>query len=405
MRVSLLLAREDFGRILEDTLSAHWHERFGREFKVCWGRPQTGPTVAVQQWHGNKYLNFFATDIAPNACMRFIRREYGRSVGLLRRPLQSAYVRLGTTALTRRALSQVAFTVTPPSPDGGKCILMGGNHRLRFLEPEQNTFRVVLKRGAARDYVSNEIAFRRSVPSSIIPRLMDVSATGNWFSEEFVQARGITRSHPDRGRAVQKEAIRRMIGEIVEPAIRYAPLFEVAAQRAQTIGEKLEGTPRLSPRCRAEVGQLTAELMAIVNEREWGRCSTGISWSHGDFQLGNMMDGDDCVWVVDWENVGWRSTGYDPLTLVLQSRRAGQLPRQLERMLIDERHPAHAIMKTWPGIEWGPKTRPVYVALWLLEEVIFHLKEKLEETVADPEPALETHVAEWTACATILART
>ena len=62
MRTSLLLQREPFGRILEETLERYWSSRGGARYAVTWYPRNPGEGVITkdgsQAWFGNIYFNY-----------------------------------------------------------------------------------------------------------------------------------------------------------------------------------------------------------------------------------------------------------------------------------------------------------------------------------------------------------
>lgn len=400
MRISLLLRREPFGAVLEQTLARYWQERHGRACDVRWGSRAATGKGAAQWWDGNSYLNYFATRNTPSGCLDLVRREYGRSVSRWKRPLQRAYVAAGTSAWTRRLLMPLHFSVSPAVPEGGRCLVVGGNHRLRIVDPAKRWSAVLHKVGARERFIANELAFRTAHAHPFIPELLEVGAARTWFCERYLELTGVTRLPPVRAKEVAAEALQLLSRHVIASSVKSATITDWSHQLVQAVLALLASGFEALFSYGAEVEELAVRLGQLAATA--GLFEIGVAWSHGDFQMGNLMDDGQRAWIIDWECVDRRFAGYDPLTYALGSRGPGRLAEKLRGLLEQTTHPAHPILAGWPGVDWKAGSRRAMLAVYLLEEILFHLNENSDRILFDPAGSFRPYFDEIDEAAQLL---
>ena len=91
-----------------------------------------------------------------------------------------------------------------------------------------------------------------------------------------------------------------------------------------------------------------------------------VSLTHGDFQPGNVLiptGNDGRIWIIDWEDASVRARCYDAMTWMLCSRFPIDLAGRIRR---------------FSGVDdsiWGEEMpRELAIALWTVEELIWHLE-------------------------------
>lgn len=311
MRVSLLMAREPFGEILAATLAEYWTVRYGEKYRVDW------VSHALEQpWWGNTYLNFFAASDTPEEAFSVLRREYSHSRVAWRRPLQKLYVRAATTFPMLRWLSNASFSVTPPVVDAGKILVLGGNHRLRLLEPQRGRSVVILKKGFNPKHIRDEIQLRTELRPACAPHLSAANAEEGWFEEAYVVGTPINRLSPDEEVKRKEDAVRSLWSQVVQPSLSWVSGDD---WRVRIVGKFRELTERCDARGGAELLRLAEELADLVVE-ELRVGELPFSWTHGDFQEANIVASEPETWVIDWESADHRFAAYDFFQLATGGR-------------------------------------------------------------------------------------
>ena len=129
-----------------------------------------------------------------------------------------------------------------------------------------------------------------------------------------------------------------------------------------------------------------------------GDCVT-TSLTHGDFQPGNILINGEGVWLIDWEYAARRQIGYDALVFMLRSRRPRGLATRLNKFVARGPDGTSLIDNlAWPRVNWRRvNCRWLSAALFLLEELVLHLKENDNPVFFRPGPGLLTLAAELAA--------
>lgn len=385
MRTSLLLAREPFGRILCDTLAAYWLARTGKEYHVEWQDNNPGPQFSqhrsMQVWFGNIYLNFFAVSYAPDEAFAPLRQEYIRSVNWWRRWPQRAYVNYAMSSAGRQRLAQAAIAVWPGVHDAHDCIILGGNRRLRLLQPTRRTTTVVLKRGFPREYLTVDVQTRLAAGAelSCAPRIGRHSIEDGWYEEEWVAGVPVNRLAPHLSRAAVETAHLLLATQLVRPSLRVdsaRDYLESVNRRLAVSLQILRGADiELSRKVQALHEGLIGELRRAGVE---GGTTLLTAITHGDFQSANLLWDGATVRLIDWENCRRRPAHFDMLSHAVGMTTRVDWARSFAALLVAPPAQLPAYRREWPGMEWNGACRKVNLGLFLVEQLATALEEDCE---------------------------
>ncbi len=380
MRISLLLEREPFGKVLETTLERFWEERTGQAHSVKWqmGRPDIGQLRerGAQAWLANTYLNAIFVPEAVSAVFDPVRREFTRSTVAWRRLPQAAYVALAS-GIGAAQLAQAGLSITPVIEHARHQLLVAGNHKLRLLDHRAGLAYGILKHGFDARFLENELTTRLQAAALglPVPELKQWSPDGWWFSEAYVSGTPVNRlSDPQ----VAQDAIERAtkaLGRLLEATLGE----EDASVYAQSLYERVV-TLAQANRLLSETEHQTLNGIAptLVRLAEGGRIATARV--HGDFQAANILVEGTKIWMIDWEYAAQRQAGYDALVFELAARRPHELAARIAQFVNDGPRdgPIGVMLRAgrWPGVLWREAgIRRQASALFLLEELVMHLEE------------------------------
>jgi hypothetical protein len=383
MRISLLLQREPFGQILENTLSQYWSLIYGEPFSVAWGvrsmthRASGGPS---QVWLANSFLNaIFPPDIESQA-FEPIRREFSHSVVRWRRPFQGGYVSAALSPWGAPFLSQYQLSVSPGVPCSSHTLIVPGNHKIRLLDHRTNQSAAVLKHGFPSNFIEREMAVRRQAQELNIPVpvLITTAVDGSWFSEQYLCGTPLNRlSLPaDQEAGLQQAA--RHLARLLTATCRSELLLDYASSLHTKISSLASASSLLSETDKQRLGQAADKLyhqLEIVSSAASRSIFTSIT--HGDFQPANILIERGQVWLIDWEYSERRQCRYDAFVFGLRARHPVGLEERLQSFI------QHGFKQfndpwweSWPGMEWfTPQDRRLSGVLFLLEELVLHLEE------------------------------
>jgi len=383
MRLSLLLAREPFPLIFEQTLSRFLWSWIGKPYEIRWSpqRPLSAShRRAGEFWLVNIYLNAIFIPQADPAVFDLVKQEFSRSLSWWRRWPQRFYVDLATSPRLAKWLAHAGVTLTPALPQAEQILLVPGNHKIRLLDFGEKTVYAMRKSGFPAIFLEREIEVRRLAEELglPVPRLKTVAGDGAWLSEEYVRGTPVNRiKDPAQARAACEEAhkalkvLHRHTWLEVE-AKQHVDLFATKAQaHIEANALMTPGSKRLFLQT---LDSLAARIKALLPA---GGHRLPTVLAHGDFQPANILVNADRFWLIDWEYSGRRQAVYDALTFRLGSRFPRGLSGRLHRLM------AQGISTggLWPDFScyadgWqDSRRRLLYGSLFLLEELVLRLKE------------------------------
>ena len=379
MRISLLLRREPFGKILEQTLASHWSHQFDAAYDVSWHGPRDdsrgSPSNGGERWVCNTLLNAIFVPGVDSQAFGPVRREFARSPKLWRRPFQWPYVQVATRRPLAARLAQATLTVTPPVPGSEHLLVLGGNHRVRVLDHHHERSYVITKSGFSTRYMHRELKVRRNPHGLPLPELLEAAPDDTWFVEEYIVGTPINRLGATAAAQHALHVVSEALQLWQETAVRPMVAQDYAAETAHDIGRLLEKNRWLGEEERGGLRQDLAMAMRLVSQSVGQGAGLETVQSHGDFQPANVLADGDRAWLIDWEYTGRRQRAYDPLTFALRSRFPAGLAKRV-RQALERTLPGQELLERWPGLRWTEASaRTRTLAVFLLEELAHHLEE------------------------------
>jgi hypothetical protein len=406
MRLSLLLPREPFPVIFEQTLSRFLLSWTGKPYEVHWRpkRPLSASRCRSGEfWLVNSYLNAIFIPQADPAIFGPVKGEFSHSLVWWRRWPQRLYVDLATSPLMAKWLAHAGVSLTPALPQAELKLIVPGNHKIRLLDFGDKTVYAIRKSGFPAIFLEREIEVRRQAEELglPVPRLKTVAGDGFWLSEEYVNGTPVNRLQDQaQARAAFAEAHqalkvlhRRTCREV--DTKQYVDLLRTDAHTHIKANELISpGSKRLFfHTLDSLVARIKALLPACGN-----RLPTVLA--HGDFQPANILADADRVWVIDWEYSHRRQAAYDILTFKLGARFTRGLSGRWQKLIaqgIPEGGP-------WPDFScyangWqDSRSRLLYGSLFLLEELALRLEENNNPNFVELDKGLNSLRQEISHC-------
>jgi hypothetical protein len=373
MRISLLLRREPFGLIVEETLSRFLNLFAGKPFVIEWHENppfDIKPSSKQQVWLCNIYLNAIFTPNVNPIGLAPLRREFGYSPIWYRRPLQRLYTDLAGRKVTSRLLAQKSVSMTPPLENADDYVFVGGNHKLRLLDNAKGLVHSVLKSGSEPKFVQQEIEARQMAArlGIFIPELTHIDTENLWFSERLIVGVPVNRLKSQSALKSTCTYLARKLSRLLDETSQITCLGDYVEHLAEQISQLTAANALLSDREQKTIAQITASLLGGLEELsalEWTLART-----HGDFQPANMLANQNETWLIDWEYSAQRQIHYDWLVCGLRSRFPRGLAERLQAF-IDT-----GTLYLLSDDEWkSPRDRRISVLVFCLEEILLHLEE------------------------------
>lgn len=387
MRISLLLEREPFGSIFEETISAFFCDYFEQDYKVKWCQGDSKIEIAklkdeTQIWKCNPQLNAIFVPGAEKIIFEPIVREFSYTSIWWRKPFQYLYVKTAAHGVRGKYFTKINIKISPIVPDAKDLLIVGGNHKLRLLDHKRKKCFVILKKGFNSNFYERELKMRRLAHNLKLPVpsiLEEVSSDIKWYAEEYVIGTPINRlKESKRSRFILGECIKalQILGEHTREEIEVENYVEKLSESIKSNvisnhllieGEQVRLLDYLD-KIRNFIVELSLNYIKKIN--------TVIV--HGDFQPANIIINNDCYWMIDWEYSCRRQAEYDKLVYLLESRFPGGLAQRLKNLLKDDRMWADPALCKWSGTGIGKmsfRNKRLILAIFLLEELSLRMEE------------------------------
>jgi len=311
MRISLLEKREDFYRILQESLNKSSYVKV--------------KNISSKKFIINKYLNFIATKTINSSVFQNLVNEYSNSLVWWKKIIQKIYVRLAISKVFRKLFGHGIIEL-PANYE--KYLILGGNHRLRLFSKELKFSILILKKNERLNYLKNDIAIRTDNFMSYAPSIYEYGE--DWLKEEYFVGKPLNRlNNQEKMETFKEDVIKSHLEELLLPTKK----AWTKEQYAKFINEEIdfildnEFLKNVSI-TKKVIKSLLSELIDTLTNDE-----ISVSWSHGDFQMANVLIRDNQFKVIDWESANKRFYLYDIYTLAGGIRAGVSLKRSIERFI------------------------------------------------------------------------
>ena len=382
MKISLLLKREPFAKILEETLSSFLSEYYDARYTVKWftkdQRRNTASIGTGQWWICNPLINSIYAEGAKDVPFNAIMHEYTTNpIKPWRSILQRFYIYLATKTKISSTLVPYFLLISPEINNFSGILIIGGNNKIRVIDSACNTVFVILKKGFDKKYLEREIQIRQEYDNIPVPPIKQTGKTG-WYSERMISG-GCSpdRMNKDIGDQILIETSRK-IHQLLIATAQEEGLGIYINKMVASIKDKLKKIAQISVDQKRNILQATETLVRVLEKNadfEADKMHTAIT--HGDFQMSNILYDGETAWILDWEFSRRRQVGNDILVLILMPRNPKGFNRRFLNLLYNEPEGINKQMLTcWPFLDWKDHdARKISLILFLLEETDFLLEE------------------------------
>ncbi len=376
MKISLLLERENFKEIFEKTLETFLEDFTGIKHEVNWYSKQHGNFLHLsQKWYCNPLINsIFLKGANPNI-FDSITGEYSHNpLRPWRSPIQKLYIYFSKHKYFASKMAKYVIEISPPIDNGKNKLIIGGNTKIRLIDRKAKKVYVILKTGFDKGYIEKEFYVRSDFSYLPVPKIYSYGENNYWFCEKYISGISPDRMNDAMGHNVLNDATQNLHKMLIETKKRehlssYVILLE------QKIQKKLEQIKHINSKYKVQINNLVSILKKhLQSEPDY---LITLSYSHGDFQQGNIIFDGQKTWILDWEYSGFRQIGYDLLVLLLKSRVSVGFSKRYLRLLNGNINDYEKkIIDSWPGINWTKDEEiRIYMILFLLEELDLHIEE------------------------------
>ncbi len=321
MKIDALLKREDFYTILENTLNDYYKNILHTDVTVKAENNSIKNSVIVYP-----KLNRIIKRLPAKPVIKGIYRGFNVNDNTIKRIAAKAYITALIFSFGLLASKSISFSdISVFSSHHEIC---PGNKKIRINNRSTAISDVVMKKGFDDLYFRNEMNFRLNNTADY---LVPVYESGeNWYREKLISGVSLARI---TDKILFDKSLRcalKYLGEIINSSLRYVPGKEYAEQLK---AELYAGIDRIFAEKkdlsfnRSDIEKLTEKLTQDIKSIK----EIPVANSHGDFQTGNVVVGDDGkVYLIDWETYRQRSIWYDSVTSLAYTRRSGSWKKILK---------------------------------------------------------------------------
>lgn len=343
MRISILENREDFHKILSETL---------REWSFTGDALKEKP----RKFYINKYLNFIAHPDLPEEYFSNLVSEYGTSTTMWKSLVHKTYVKLAVKKSLRKIFSHKSTELPQRYTES---LILGGNHRLRLIQKGLDSSLIVLKKGEDRNFISNDISLRTGIDLDYAPTVINYGS--DWLEEAYVKGLPLNRI---KDFAAKETIVEKILSEhfnhLIRPSLVTLSVEEYLELNNEKLNQKLfDYKLKINKNAQTEIRNIFIAIASKLEDKE-----ISISWSHGDFQEGNVLVNNGRYKVIDWEAANKRFWLYDAFVFLGKIREHGNFKDAILRfgVLAQSKNDLFKLPPDWQE-------------LLMIEEILYNVNE------------------------------
>ena len=356
-----MLEREDFYRILRDTIKEYARNVLHKEVKC-----EYEPFETCETWVINTALGFVSRVPAPGGVKTYMRSEFNVRGSRLKNIIGKTAVNV--ISLFPRLGSTNKIYVSKGSIDK-EVFIVPQNRSIRFYNYAKKTVDCIVKSGFTSKYFDNQATFRKQYQYDFLNPMIENG--DGWFREPILIGHPLVRTTDEKLFVDGTEYAIRYLKELATDTLEWRQSNSYIEELRSNIIEKLQVA-------KDKKGIVEAEDAAVIvdNAIKWAKKYDGelpICVSHGDFQSGNIwIEPNGRTLIYDWETTGRRSVWYDSATLSYSLRRAYGWTS-----LMEDLSGKGMLLCVPDGVETNAPVRSM-MGIILLEDILFYLDDMLE---------------------------
>jgi len=316
MKISEMLAREDFYSILPDTLN-----RYAEFLGIEPGSAATVGKGETADLYVNEKLNAIIASKPSKQVKDYLRTEYTVAGSPLRKMAVAAYLTAALTFVKSNAQRGLKNKLNGKTDN---VLIYPCNKKIRLFDFSEGVVYTVLKEGFPDIHIKRETEFRLNTDVSFVPKIKQ-SGQG-CYSETIIR----------NGRPLARIQDAAFVEEKKRESLK---LLKSLTKQPRKVGAR-SYVAELKERClkmlATKKGFAESDKVATIFDRlieKTQDCDIELVISHGDFQPGNIwIDENGKTVIIDWETVKERTSFYDYAALYCSLRNHGGLNNFCERV-------------------------------------------------------------------------
>lgn len=374
MKLQQLLKRENFPRILIDSISTYFEATSAWEGEIIWGRH--GDSKSLNFLINDKLNIIYPCSMAKEQLMPLVA-EYSYSKHPLRSWAQKIYINFALSAGFRSFFASGKLQITQMDLLPSYICILPGNHTNRIVSFDNDECIVILKTGFSAIRLENTVAIRSSYPDLPGPKLLESNLMQGWYREERIFGMPLNRVSNSEQVNKALSSVKLFLDKMYD-ATMINEEFSVWMEGKR---QKIEGAINSLPSCYARTDiqevKLTKSMLFLTCHNLIDDCyAVKVSQSHGDLQDANLLLPSDPdkreVYIIDWEYADRRCAHYDWFVYGLQSRSPNRLAERIGALIKANKSERSSI--AWFDLsEADDMAIRRLILLFLVDEFLFRL--------------------------------
>ena len=391
MKLDYLLNREDFAIIFNTSISDYLENSSNWTGNIFWNKKNIRRD---EYFLVNKRLNLIFPANSSFRNLKNIVVEYSYNSKFFTRWLQSIYVFLAISKVTRKIFAFQYFYIEPiPKILKNACIIPG-NHSIRVVDMLLNECLVLRKTSYRKDKLENLVKSRCRFTNIPGPQLYEFDLENGWYREERVFGIPIDRTMDEVAVKNSLHAARKCMLEIYTISRQEIPLSDWMEIKSKDLVIGIDNMPNCySSKERLLVLTIFNKLSRLVRDLGINDFNVISSITHGDFQPANILipleKNNKDVYLIDWEYSKRRCQHYDNFVFMLRTRSPKGLSHRVLSNIKNTSKIQEALIAS--GIKESATNKyKLYIYLFLIEEIFYRLEDTDVPNLRKTEPGFIT---------------
>ena len=303
MRIRDLNKHEDFWSIFKETIKLIILEK--SLYKQIFSNKRNQILISQSS------INYISPPFVGKNTYKVLINEYSKSNVFWKRPFQFMFVHLATTQIIRFLFTDKI--IVAPYRMKNNILIIGGNHRIRFIDFQSIKSLVVLKDKENDIFIKNEIKYRSKVLLPYSPKLYEWGQA--WIAEELIDGVPINRGLDNSKIEQYKKCVYTThYTKLIAPSLKLILLNNYINKKIDEFILHFNQIPSIIKNKVYSYIDINT-IYGLKNLFKKNRNTFPVSITHGDFQNSNILISDKKPIVIDWENMSMRFCLYDEFVL------------------------------------------------------------------------------------------
>lgn len=364
MNIASMVLREDFYKIINNTLEKYFKSVYGKNVNIqIKGNSLTNRLIVYP------HIGTIMTRLPDIRVLKYLLNEYN----IRNKPIKNLIAKFYVLCcyLSFGIFASKSLFISDKSIINNSTVIIPANRKIRIYYFSTGYVDAIIKDTFTNKYFDNELSFRLENAYDFVPKIIDHGE--NWYREEILPGQPLARVKNDRIYEKCMNEVIIFIGSVAERTLVFVNAVDYVKNLYNEIqGKMLVANVNKNIDCYDMVIKIAEGALkeAVLLDAPLPTVN-----SHGDLQSGNVWVDikEEKTYIIDWETLDRRSIWYDCATILLSTRRANKLKEMMVNC--ETETVKNAILMNDSRKEYNMKA---VMGIITLEDILFYLDDMLE---------------------------